>query len=149
MSFATPSISLPAQRHHSATKSGIPVFSGVLTGAFLVLSLPKPDLYPLAWIALVPLLVVIGKTTSVAQTVVSSYVSGVIFFAGTCYWITETMTIYGGLSLLSAIGVGALFSLTFAFYFVLFGLGVHLAVHKFGTGGLLLAPPLWVTMEWL
>src|SRR5215467_7675123 len=81
---------------------------GALTGAFLVLSLPKPDLYPLAWIALVPLLVVIGKTTSVAQTVLSSYISGVIFFSGTCYWITETMAIYGGLSPLSAIGVGAL-----------------------------------------
>jgi apolipoprotein N-acyltransferase len=128
---------------------GTAVFSGVLTGAFLVLSLPKPDLYPLAWIALVPLLVVIGKTTSVARTVLSSYISGVIFFSGTCYWITETMAIYGGLSTPSALGVGALFALIFAFYFVLFGLGVHLAVHKFGALGLLLAPPLWVTMEWL
>ena len=128
---------------------GTAVFSGVLTGAFLVLSLPKPDLYPLAWIALVPLLVVIGKTTSVARTVFSSYISGVIFFSGTCYWITETMAIYGGLSTPSALGVGALFALIFAFYFVLFGLGVHLAVHKFGALGLLLAPPLWVTMEWL
>jgi apolipoprotein N-acyltransferase len=124
------------------------VAAGAVSGALLVLSLPKPDLYPLAWIALVPLLVVLA-TTSVARTVLSSYIAGVIFFSGTCYWITETMVIYGGLSAPSAVGVGALFALTFAFYFVLFGLGVHLAVNKFGSIGLLFAPPLWVTMEWL
>jgi apolipoprotein N-acyltransferase len=124
------------------------VAAGAVSGALLVLSLPKPDLYPLAWIALVPLLAVLA-TTSVARAVLSSYIAGVIFFSGTCYWITETMVIYGGLSAPSAVGVGALFALTFAFYFVLFGLGVHLAVNKFGSIGLLFAPPLWVTMEWL
>jgi apolipoprotein N-acyltransferase len=125
------------------------VVAGALSGALLVLSLPKPDLYPLAWIAAAPLLIVIGRARSAAQTVLTSYIAGVIFFSGTCYWITETMVIYGGLSAPSAVCVGALFALTFGFYFVLFGLGVHLAVNKFGSIGLLFAPPLWVTMEWL
>jgi apolipoprotein N-acyltransferase len=122
---------------------------GALSGALLVLSLPKPDLYPLAWIALVPLLYLIGGTQSVSAVMISSYVAGVIFFAGTCYWITETMSIYGGLSVPVAVGVGALFALAFALYFVLFGLGLHLAVRKFGRRGLLFAAPLWVTVEWL
>jgi apolipoprotein N-acyltransferase len=126
-----------------------PIAFGALTGAFLVLSLPKPDLYPLAWIALVPLLFVIGGTKVVSHVVFCSYAAGAVFFAGTCYWITETMTIYGGLSLPLAIGVGALFALTFALYFVLFGLGLCLAVRKFGTAGLLFAAPLWVTVELL
>jgi apolipoprotein N-acyltransferase len=122
---------------------------GALTGALLVLSLPKPDLYPLAWIALVPLLLVVGGKSSLAQAVLASYVAGVIFFAGTCYWITETMFIYGGLSTTAAFGVGALFALVYALYFVLFGLGVRLAITKFGRRGLIFAAPLWVTVELL
>jgi apolipoprotein N-acyltransferase len=122
---------------------------GAVSGGLLVLSLPKPDLYPLAWIALVPLIFIVGKSRSVAEIFLSSYAAGVVFFAGTCYWITETMSIYGGLSAPSALGVGGLFTLMFAFYFVLFALALHLAVKKFGTAGLLFAAPLWVTVEWL
>ena len=122
---------------------------GPLTGALLVLSLPKPDLYPLAWVALVPLLFVIGQNTSVSHIVGTSYLTGVVFFSGTFYWITETMMLYGGLSAPLAVGVGGLFALTYALYFVLFALGVHLAVKKFGAGGLFFAPPLWVVVEFL
>jgi hypothetical protein len=42
--------------------------------------------------------------------------AGVVFLSGTFYWITETLTIYGGLSFPLAVGVGALFVLTFALY---------------------------------
>ncbi|HME98858.1 MAG TPA: apolipoprotein N-acyltransferase [Terriglobia bacterium] len=122
---------------------------GALTGALLVLSLPKPDLYPLAWIALVPLMTVIASTASMTGVVLSSYIGGVVFFAGSCYWITETMNIYGGLSMPVAVGVGALFALVFGLYFLLFGLGLRLAVKRFGLRGLFFAAPLWVTVELL
>jgi apolipoprotein N-acyltransferase len=79
----------------------------------------------------------------------AAYAGGVIFFGGTCYWITETMYIYGGLSTMAALGVGLLFALLHGFYFVLFGLGVRLAVAKFGAKGVLFAAPLWVTVEYL
>jgi apolipoprotein N-acyltransferase len=122
---------------------------GALTGALLVLSLPKPDLYPLAWIALVPLLSVIARATSMTEVVLSSYIGGVIFFAGSCYWITETMNIFGGLSMPVAVGMGALFALLFGLYVLLFGLGLRLAVERFGSRGLFFAAPLWVTVELL
>src|SRR5262249_14513103 len=48
-----------------------------------------------------------------------------------------------------AVGVGALFALLFALYFVLFALGLQRAVEKFGTPGLIFAAPLWVTVELL
>src|SRR5437899_2443991 len=59
------------------------------------------------------------------------------------------MAIYGGLSIPLAIGVGALFVITYALYFVLFGLGLHLAVNRFGPPGLFFAAPLCVTVELL
>jgi apolipoprotein N-acyltransferase len=127
----------------------IPIFAGALSGLLLVLSLPKPDLYPLAWIAMVPLLFVIARETSIGRILAASYVAGVVFFSGTFYWITETMVIYGGLSAPLAAGVGGLFALTYALYFVLFALGLHLAIKKFGAPGLFFTAPLWVTVELL
>jgi apolipoprotein N-acyltransferase len=120
------------------------------SGGLLALSLPKPDLYPAAWVALAPFLFAIAtRPKSAAHTVIASYIAGIVFFAGTCYWITETMNTYGGLSFPAALGVCALFALSFALYFVLFGLGLHLALKKFGNAGLFFAAPLWVTVEWL
>ena len=67
---------------------GSPIGFGVLSGLLVVLSLPKPDLYPLAWIALAPMLVTVAKARSWRLAALSSYAAGVIFFAGTFYWIT-------------------------------------------------------------
>jgi apolipoprotein N-acyltransferase len=122
---------------------------GLISGLLLVLSLPKPDFYPLAWIALVPLLFAIAETESIAQLLATSYAAGLVFFSGGFYWITETMMIYGGLSAPSAAAVGALFALSFALYFVVFGLALYFAIRKFGAAGLFFAAPLWVMVEWL
>src|SRR6185436_951480 len=100
------------------------ILFGFLSGLLLVLSLPKPDFYPLAWVALVPLLVAIFTAPNLKRAFLPSYVAGVMFFAGTCYWITETMTIYGGVSTVEAIGIGLLFALTFALHIVLVGIPV-------------------------
>ncbi len=127
----------------------VAILYGIASGALLVLSLPKPDLYPLAWIALVPLLFAVAKGNNLLSIAFSSYAAGVAFFGGTFYWITETMTIFGGLSIPLAVGVGALFTVVYALYFVLFALGLHLAVRRFGTRGLFFAAPLWVTVELL
>ncbi len=123
--------------------------SGILSGALLALSLPKPDLYPLAWVALVPWLYLLGSGSTLKQTLSISYSAGLIFFAGTFYWMAETMVIYGGLSIPLGVGVGALFVVAYALYFVLFGLGLYVAVRRFGTPGLFFAAPLWVGGELL
>jgi apolipoprotein N-acyltransferase len=127
----------------------IPIVYGIVTGVLLVLSLPKPDFYPLVWIALAPLLFAIARQNAPLKVVFSSYAAGLVFFAGTFYWITETMTIFGGLSFPLAVGVGLLFAVVYALYFVLFALGLHLAIRRFGTRGLFFAAPLWVAVELL
>src|SRR5262249_36607640 len=97
----------------------------------------------------VPLLTVIAGKASIPESMLASYIAGVIFFGGTCYWITETMYIYGGLPPVTAVGGGALFAFVHGFFFVLFGLALHLAVIKFGRRGIFFAAPLWVTVEFL
>src|SRR5262245_60527075 len=125
------------------------VLLGFSSGLLLVLSLPKPDLYPLAWIALVPLLVAIYRASNLKRAIVTSYAAGLMFFAGTFYWITETMMIYGGVSTLEAIGVGLLFCLMFAFHIVLVGIPVWFSIRRWGAIGLLTVAPIWVTVELL
>src|SRR2546427_536394 len=122
---------------------------GVVSGILLVLSFPKPDLYPLAWLALIPWLYVMACIPGLRRTLATAYAAGLVFFAGTFYWISETMAIYGGLSIPLAIGVGALFVIVFALYFVLFALGLHVAIKQFGMRGLFLAAPLWICVELL
>jgi apolipoprotein N-acyltransferase len=124
------------------------VAAGVLSGGLLVLSLPKPDIHVLAWVAFVPLLVFLTATLNLRTAVAAAYATGVVFFAGTCYWITETMIIYGGLGA-SAVGVGVLFAAVYALYFVVFAVGLRFFIQRFGPSGLFLAAPLWVTVELL
>jgi apolipoprotein N-acyltransferase len=125
------------------------ILNGIASGMLLVLSLPKPDFYLLAWVALVPLLITITRESNPRRILVSCYAAGLIFFSGTFYWITETMVIFGGLSVPLAVGVGVLFALAYALYFVLFGTGLYLAVQRFGSRGVFFAAPVWVTVELL
>src|SRR5438046_10009344 len=108
----------------------------------LILSLLTSSIKPLAWIALTPWLYVTGGVPTLRHTLAAAYAAGLVFFAGTFYWISETMAIYGGLSIPLAIGVGALFVIVFALYFVLFALGLHLAIKQFGAGRLPFSAPL-------
>jgi len=113
----------------------------------LVLSLPKPDWYPLAWFAFVPLFYALGRATSWRTAAISSYFCGFVFFNGVFYWMTETMIVYGGLDSASAFGVGLLFAVVYSVYFLGLGLGVYAFVRRVGPSGLFLAAPLWVTIE--
>jgi apolipoprotein N-acyltransferase len=113
----------------------------------MVLSLPKPDLYPLAWFALIPLLVAIARAATYSEAALAGYAAGFAFFAGTCYWITETMYVYGGLNVAAAVGVAFLFVAVYALFLSAFGAALRFFVTRLGRHGLLLAAPLWVTIE--
>ena len=118
-----------------------------LTGALLVLSLPKPDLYFLSWVAFVPLLLALSPEDSKLKTFGIGYAAGLVFFGGSCYWIVKTMTTYGGLGLVTSMVVFALFVSVFALHTALFAMLLQLLLARFGHWGLLLAPPTWVVVE--
>ena len=64
------------------------------SGFLLAAAFPYPGFYPLAWFALVPLLLVMKKRPFAA-----GFVCGGSFFAVVLYWLNIVMTTYGGLSL--------------------------------------------------
>jgi len=130
-----------------------------------ILIFPLPNLYFLGWIAVAPLLLALLRarrpntlqfTEGVKllparplQAFLLAYVCGILWYAGTCYWIYSTMHQYGGLSTAAAIGVLILFCLYLALYHGLFGLVISLLADSssFSRNALLLAPPVWVAVE--
>ena len=96
----------------------------VVASAILqVVIFPLPGVYALSWFAVAPLIVALLHARPVgdlevagslrlqpatpAQAFLLSYVCGILWYAGTCYWIFDTMRHFGGLS--APVAVLALF----------------------------------------
>jgi apolipoprotein N-acyltransferase len=137
----------------------------LLSAVLQVLIFPLPGIYLLSWFALAPLIVallrarpageleVAGslrlKAATPGQAFLLAYVCGILWYAGTCYWIFDTMRQYGGLSTPMAILALFLFCCYLGLYHGLFGLLMALLV---GRGrdyrrALVTAPFLWVAVE--
>ena len=140
----------------------------ILSGILQVLIFPLPDVYPLCWVATAPLLLALLRArnpkyvrvapglsqpllpASPLQGFFLGYVSGVIWYAGTCFWVYHTMHLYGGLSASVALGVLVLFCLYLALYHGLFGFltAVLAAARPNGVRrALFFSPFLWVAVE--
>jgi apolipoprotein N-acyltransferase len=137
----------------------------VLSAVLQIVIFPLPNAYVLCWVAFVPLLVAllharIPETLQLRQGMkllparplqgfLLGYACGILWYAGTCYWIFDTMRDYGGLDTASAIGVLILFCLYLALYHGLFGLLISLLAGEgsFSRRALLLSPFAWVAVE--
>ncbi len=132
-----------------------------ISAFLLVLPFPIAGPAPLwrqqiAWLALVPLLVALLLFSRsergwrwIARNLSLGYFCGVLWYAGTCYWVYPTMYLYGNLPKPVAAGILVLFCLYLGLYFALFALLVtltHRATGKFAWT-LFFTPFLWVAME--
>ena len=136
----------------------------LVSAALQVVIFPLPNLYWLSWIAVAPLLVAILRArapetlqlelqsqSSVQarllpaapwQGFVLGYLCGICWFAGTCYWIFDTMHRYGGMPAPVAVLALILFCMYVGLYHGLFGLLLALVAGSTAAG--LTAPGLRV-----
>ncbi|HEY9403871.1 MAG TPA: apolipoprotein N-acyltransferase [Pyrinomonadaceae bacterium] len=119
-----------------------------LSAFLLVLSFPDFNLWPLAWVGLVPLLVSVARVGRARQAFVLGWLAGALFFYGSCWWLTHSMIHYGGLPrplayalLVPVVLIVGLFPATFALALA------HLRL-RWGIYALVAAPPLWAASEW-
>ena len=136
----------------------------VVSAILQVLIFPLPGLYVLSWFALTPLILALLRTRPVSELEFSEsvplhpakplqgfllgYLCGILFYAGTCYWIFDTMRQYGGLNALMALLVLFLFCCYLGLYHGLFGLLISLvAGARDYRRPLVMAPFLWVAVE--
>ena len=107
-----------------------------LFSAFLlVLSFPRPEVGSFAWFAFIPFFAAIGKLDR-KSAFLFSYLTGVIFFLGTLYWVGY-VSVPGLIVLVLYLGI----------YFGIFGLLVNRLGYSFWA--FLLVPCFWVSLEYL
>jgi len=131
----------------------------VLSGVLQVLPFPIAGPTPLwrtafCWIALLPLLWALlgndktGNPLTLVQGAVLGYACGFTWYLGNCYWIDQTMYLYGGLAKPVAGGILVLFCLYLGLYHALFGTLIAAFRKRFGRqAALLLVPFAWVAVE--
>lgn len=109
----------------------------VLSAVLLCLPFLIPNLWILSWVSLVPFFLAIeGKTTK--QIFYLSYFTGILFWAGTIYWLIHVSLI--GLILLI---------LYLSLFFALFGILTSLVLRKKYFLNFIFIPCLWVSLEYL
>jgi apolipoprotein N-acyltransferase len=136
-----------------------------LSALLQILIFPLPGLYILSWFALAPLILAVLRArpagelevdgsvklraASPGQAFLLAYACGVLWFAGTCYWIFGTMRQFGGMSTPLALLALFLFCLYLGLYHGLFGLllGLMAGPGRDYRRALVAAPFLWVAVE--
>jgi apolipoprotein N-acyltransferase len=137
----------------------------LLSAGLQILIFPLPNLYPLCWLAVAPLLVALLRArrpdtlqikagikllpAKPLQAFLLAYVCGILWYGGTCYWIYATMRNYGGVEAPAAVGILVLFCLYLGLYHGAFGLLIGWLAGKspFSRRALLLSPVAWVAVE--
>ncbi|MFZ0543736.1 MAG: apolipoprotein N-acyltransferase [Candidatus Sulfotelmatobacter sp.] len=137
----------------------------LLSSILQVLIFPLAGLYILSWVAFAPLIAALLRARPAGvleingsvdlqaakpgQAFLLAYVSGILWYAGTCYWIYNTMHEHGGLSVPFALLALFLFCLYLGLYHGLFGLLLSWSVGPSGDyrRALIAAPFLWVAVE--
>jgi apolipoprotein N-acyltransferase len=122
-------------------------FPALVSGMLLTVSFPDFNLYPLAFVALVPLMVSIQSMTS-KQSFYAGFAAGFCHFMTLIYWIVPTVTIYGGLHPLLGVSTLALLCIYLSLYV---GGFAWLIKQLNPPGGLLplLGALLWVGLEYI
>ncbi len=132
----------------------------ILSGLLQVLPFPIAGPVPIwrtafCWIALLPLLFALHSKNrqeqplTLLQGTLLGYACGFVWYLGNCYWIYQTMYLYGGLSKPIAVGILVLFCLYLGLYHAAFG-ALITALRRSrlqAQGALLLSPFAWVAVE--
>lgn len=120
----------------------------IASALLLILSFPDFALWPLAWVGLVPLLIVIGRPLPARRAFLLGWLWGAIFFYGTCWWLTYPMIHYANISTWLAYPLLVLPISLVAVFPALFSALLSRLVSRFGPAAMFAAPLAWAGCEW-
>jgi len=135
----------PAWLTASSLTDGI---AAIVSSVLLILSFPNSGYWPLAWVGLVPLLVVVALRPSPRRSFFLGWLTGAVFFYGSCYWLTYSMIHYGGISRWTAYLLLAPAPIFVGLFPGVFALVLARAIRAWGTRALFFAPFVWSALEW-
>lgn len=122
------------------------LFGATLGGGLIAASFLDFRLYPLAWLAFVPILWALNRAGSLRSAMWAGLAAGLATNVPAFHWLIHTMHVFGGFPILVATVFYLCLSVYAALQFVLFAAGVW----RLSSGPLGLVPPiLWVALEFL
>jgi apolipoprotein N-acyltransferase len=120
--------------------------AAVATGAVIAVCFLRFQLFPLAWIAFVPLLWALRRADSARAAARIGFVAGMVTNLPAFYWLVYTIHAFGGFNTPVALFFYLSLTCLAASEFVIFAV----AWHRTGPGPLgMAAPVLWVSLEFL
>ncbi|MGA1796419.1 MAG: apolipoprotein N-acyltransferase [bacterium] len=129
-------------------KQGISLVWSTLSGILLISIFPLWGKSGLAWVALLPLLWLVC-TTEGRGLFWYGWWTGIVFFSGLLYWLSGTMVRYGGLPLILSRLSLLLLCLYLGLYVASFSVLLRYALRRTRVPFSILAPTLWVALEWV
>jgi apolipoprotein N-acyltransferase len=136
------------ERARAASPARVEVALAVASSALLILSFPDFNLWPLAWIALIPLLIAVCRRPQTARAFLLGWLTGTLFFFGSCYWLTYAMVRYGGIPAWLAYPLLVPGAAVLGLFPALCCLLLARMIARRGVVALLLAPLFWAALEW-
>lgn len=118
----------------------------IASGAALALSFPNYNLWPLAWIALA-MLILASQGARLPAAPVYGFLHGLAFYPIAVPWIAVVMRQYGNVGPWTSAGILGLMAIAGGIICAVFSFGVALASKRSAAWACLLAPFLWVTLE--
>ena len=120
----------------------------LLSAALLVISFPNFDVWALAWIALVPLLVLIALRPQVWRAFLIGWLFGSVFFYASCYWLTYSMIHTGHISPWISYLLLAPGAVILGLFPAAFSASLARLIKSSGSMALFFAPAIWAASEW-
>lgn len=118
----------------------------ILSAALLAAPFLEPLLFPLAWVAFVPLFWVLHRAESLRRAVFYGWLMGLVAHLIGFHWLTYTISVFGGFPFAVSVLVFVLYAALQAIQMAIFAL----LVRSIGFGPLMIFPALfWVPLELL
>lgn len=124
------------------------MWSALLSGALLAVSFPTLNLFPLAWVALAPLLTRLYDLDS-RQAFRAGLLFGIVYFFGTTYWIYHSVYHYGGMPLIPSVCLVLVLCCYLALYPAICSVLISRFLRETPLPALLLAPLFWTVGEFV
>ncbi|HUK99329.1 MAG TPA: apolipoprotein N-acyltransferase, partial [Nitrospirota bacterium] len=118
----------------------------ISSGILLAVAFPTFDFHLLIWVALVPFFFALrGKTTKHGFWL--GGITGIVFFTGTIYWVTNSVHFYGGIPLIPASLITLLLCAFLALYISIFGAAASHFKRHYPSVFFLVMPAFWTALE--
>ena len=126
------------------------IFLAMLSAIILILAFPGFEFWFLSWFALVPLFFAVSKEKiSFSASFILGWVFGIIFFFGTCWWLTYAPITYAKFPAPLAYFLLLCATLIVGFFSAVFTGLFSILLKQFGNYAIFSAPFIWTAIEFL